>query len=250
MYIYMLEVEVTDGDKETKEYYPWSRESRLFTDARNINDVKRYAKYFIQEAIDNLETNNPEGYFNITTRRIGDIPKNTVFDRFMYKYDNYIQHFSLTGDELDASFKMNYPPYRSFDCALSMYFNPDYIPRFKIGDIVYYNDDADYGEYVIVTSPKPILTTNENNLQVFYSIKGYAEQWEGFTHYDDTDYVMDKHLKIIPDNEVRNLDIFILRDFILGKRSDIETVIDDGLQWIIKYKREEYINELKRWENG
>lgn len=234
MYIYLLELNVYDGNDVIDEhikYYPWSLVSKVFTDARDINDVKRYALNNIKDIIESLNTDNPQGGFSISTYKIGSGAIN-IFDYYLSKSIRHIQNYSLTGDEVSGSFETD--DLKLSERNLSRYmFDESYIPKFKVGDIVKYQDGVDDGIYVIIDTPKPIMSKYLKDCNESYKLKGISNE-NNYIYFNGSSTVIDSMLTPILD--ITNIDdrIITLHDFIFNKRTDIENINDEYLKWLIQ----------------
>ena len=235
MYIYVLNMFIYEkNNTDSIIYDKIGLENKIFDD-RDINSVKDYAlRYINNNFIKNNGIENTGGYFTISTIKT-DKAINSLFDEILNNFTCYTQCFSYDGIELSGTFKSC----SSFDSDhgfVSSIFNPNYKSKFKIGDIVYFDDICDSGEYVITDVPKPVTSTDIDDAKVFYAIRGFVDEFGSWICYDSTDGVSDHQLKLIVDSEVKNPKIFILRDFILGKRDDLGSIDDEHLKWAITYE--------------
>lgn len=226
MYAYMLSLGVRDKNEETYECY--NLETKLFLNA-NLQAVKDYALGFISRCKEEIETEEVKGFFEINTYKLDDSIE-SIFDEFLYKSDYYRQWFDMDGNEFAGEFMIE-DEYYGWDNLLIDYFNPDYKPRYNIGDIIYFDDGGYSGIYVIFDTPAPITSSNINEAKRFYRIKGLSDEgnWNSFE-----DEIIDYYFKPIEEykGDINPL-IYILSDIALGKDVDLSNIDNEDFLYLL-----------------
>ena len=231
MYIYVLNIMLHKNDSIDDNENNFK--TRAYVKGESIEFIKDHALEYIEDIVSSTDDEKFDGYFSISTYLISN-STDSVFDKLLHKYDNFIDIFNLSGEFICSYFEIDGDmmlPYIEKDM-----FDSNYTSKFKPGDIVKYvnpYDEWDNGIYVINTCPQSISVDNLSDIKSFYSICGISN--DGGYYYFDSVY--GDGFTEVKDLSNIDPDIFVIRDFILGKRTDIENITDPGLYYVLTQHR-------------